>query len=82
MERKIGETFDYLGTTLKVVRWDKCANCAFYHDDCINSSIREIRGVCEETSRKDHIPAMFVKVDNPSTPLISIKKKSIILNFK
>lgn len=81
MTRPIGEVFEYEGIQLKVVKSDRCEGCHF-DLGCRITADNHILGCCSSVNRSDHEPVMFVKVDTPSTPLISIKKKSIILNFK
>lgn len=81
MTRPIGEVFEYEGIQLKVVKGSGCDICYFERKCCIATD-SHILGCCSSVNRPDHEPVIFVKVDNYSTPLISIKKKSIILNFK
>lgn len=60
MERKIGETFDFIGTTLEVVEQDLCEGCYFFNTDC--ARFQYIRGECG--ARSDGKYVIFKKVDS------------------
>lgn len=59
MKRKIGEIFDFIGTTLEVVEQDGCEGCYFNHLDC--ARFQYIRGECG--TRSDGKYVIFKKVD-------------------
>lgn len=58
MERKIGETFGFIGTTLEVVEQDLCEGCYFFNTDC--ARFQYIRGECG--ARSDGKYVIFKKV--------------------
>lgn len=61
MERKIGETFEYEGEKLKVIKaGTACDGCYFKGKSCDNRNY-DITGICGWT-RKDNQPVRFIKV--------------------
>ena len=63
MERKIGETFEFEGKKLKVMKDEKgsCDGCFFDNeDDC--SSRNPTAGICNGYKRTDKKPIIFVEV--------------------
>ena len=61
MERKIGETFEYEGEKLKVIKaGTACDGCYFKGKSCENRNY-DITGICGWT-RKDNQPVRFIKV--------------------
>ena len=63
MERKIGETFEFEGKKLKVMKDEKgsCDGCFFDNeDDC--SSRNPTAGICNGYRRTDKKPVIFVEV--------------------
>ena len=61
MERKIGETFEYEGEKLKVIKaGTACDGCYFKGKSCDNRNY-DITGICSWT-RKDNQPVRFIKV--------------------
>lgn len=61
MERKIGETFEYEGEKLKVIKaGTACDGCYFKGKSCDNRNY-DITGICGWT-RKDNQPVRFIKI--------------------
>lgn len=81
MTRPIEDVFEYEGVQLKVVEHKDCRGCYFKCRGCMARNI-SILGKCGPRTRSDKQSVIFVKTSQEHTPLISIKKKSIILNFK
>ena len=67
MERRIGDTFEHEGKTLKVVE-NKCGLCdgCFFMRTC-NVSLDEKLGFCEPDSRSDNKKVIFVEVQPKQT---------------
>lgn len=57
MERKIGEIFEYEGTTLQVVESELCEYCFFYRSDNCNIDSLDKTGNC--CIRHDHNRVIF-----------------------
>ena len=57
MERKIGDIFEYFGTTLEVVEDKECDDCYFYHD-CMER-LTHITGLCFWLVRSDKKKRFF-----------------------
>lgn len=63
MERKIGETFEYLGYKYVVKEANSCEECSF---DCeiVCTGDEEISGECLPHKRKDGKKIIFLEVKN------------------
>lgn len=64
MERKIGDTFNYEGTLIKVEESRNtggCPDCIFHNQPCWEDNIRNLTGDCDEMYRKDGKNVIFVK---------------------
>lgn len=59
MVRRIGETFEFEGSTLEVVEQDGCEGCYFFNTDC--ARFQYIRGECG--ARSDGKYVIFKEVD-------------------
>jgi hypothetical protein len=68
-ERKIGEQFDYEGTTLEVVPDTEphCSGCFFVEKGCEDS--RDIRGSCTYMARKAYESVKFLEVSKKPVTL-------------
>ena len=82
MERKIGETFEYEGEKLKVIKaGTACDGCYFKGKSCDNRNY-DITGICGWT-RKDNQPVRFIKVteeqeaEQPQKGAETIKERKI-----
>ena len=61
MERKIGETFEYLGDKYIVEEADSCEECSFNYD-IVCGGDEEISGECLPHKRKDAKKIIFREV--------------------
>ena len=61
MERKIGDIFEYFGTTLEVVEDKECDDCYFYYD-CMER-LTHITGVCVDWARSDKKCISFKEIN-------------------
>ena len=61
MERKIGDIFEYFGTTLEVVEYKECDDCYFYHD-CMER-LTHITGLCFWLVRSDKKSVSFKEIN-------------------
>ena len=62
MERKIGDIFEYFGTTLEVVKSDECNNCYFNHNGCFSERLTSITGICADWARSDETSVSFKEI--------------------
>lgn len=61
MERKIGDIFEYFGTTLEVVESEECECCYFYYNGCFER-YTAITGVCPDWARTDNKCVLFKEI--------------------
>ena len=77
MERKIGETFEYEGKKLQVVKDEEgsCDKCFFFKEDNCRSR-NPTAGICNGYKRTDKKPVIFVEVkdEQPQLNLCEILK--------
>ena len=62
MERKIGEIFIYDDKTYKVVPGYGCENCGFKDLRCNMRTFSEVRGACDNSTRKDGTNVIFKEI--------------------
>lgn len=77
MERKIGETFEYEGKTLKV-KEDKNGSChdCFFNKKCTLPVIK-IVGKCDAGGREDNKGVVFVEVQEQTQETEKIKERKV-----
>lgn len=76
MERKIGETFEYEGENLKVIKaGTACDGCYFKGNHCDNRNY-DITGICG-WSRKDNQAVRFIKVTEEQQETAEPKEREI-----
>ena len=62
MERKIGDIFEYFGTTLEVVESEECKDCYFRGNGCFER-LTPITGVCVDWARSDKKCVSFKEIN-------------------
>lgn len=81
MERKIGETFEFEGKTLRVIKQslDNCDEC-FLRGRCIREN-RQKTGYCEADDRTDKMDVVFAEVENEEPTEQPAPKEETKLNL-
>ena len=63
MERKIGETFEYMDSTIQTINdGGTCEGCFFYNMHCYKKDIEAITGECLDNYRDDKTNVKFIKI--------------------